>query len=272
MSPDILIGSIKFNDIILWILALATVISVLETNGFLPKFVAKWFARNRLESTIKALQALGVRATYDETDASITPTNKLLDITKIKELAYKKELRGMLLEDTFTGDLNIGATTYFQSTQFIDVIGSSTNPNRAVKYAKLLHTHAKIEKINDFDIIATPRSGSPILGYEFARLCQKPFIVDSPNKVNDASNTMGAHANLDFPKNLILKDKVVLIVDDSTTGGRKQIELANLLRTEGAKVEKSLILFEPKGKGAREKLALNNIELHSIIDGPTGRH
>lgn len=272
MNPDTIFGSIRFNDIIIWILALATVISVLESNGFLPKFIAKWLARNRLESTIKALQALGVRVTHDETDTNIKLANKLLDKTKVKELAYKTELRGMLLEDSFTGDLHIGATTYFQSGQFIDVIGSSTNPKRAVRYAKLLHTHAKIEEINDFDVVATPRSGSPILGYEFARLCQKPFIVDSPNKVTDASKTMGAHANLDFPQSLILKDKSVLIVDDSTTGGRKQIELANLLRAEGAKVEKSLILFEPKGKGAREKLTLNKIKLYSIIDGPTGRH
>lgn len=272
MNSENIFGSIKFNDIILWILAFATVISVLELNGFLPKFIARWFARNRLESTIKALQSLGVRVTHDEMASNITPVNKLLDKAKIKELAYKTELRGMLSVDTFTGDVHIGATTHFHSLEFIDVIGSSTDPTRATKYARLLHTHAKIENINDFDIIATPRSGSPILGYEFARLCQKPFVMDSPSKVTDASKTMGAHASLDFPKSLTLKNKIVLIIDDSTTGGRKQVELANLLRAEGAKVEKSLVLFEPKGKGAREKLDANQIKLHSIIDGPTGRH
>jgi len=272
MNPDNILGDIKFSDVILWILGLATLISVLEANGFLPKSIAKLLARNRLEITIKALQALGVRVTHDETDLNITLTNKLLDKTNIKELAYKSELRDMLLEDTFNGEVNIGATTYFESSQFIDVIGSSTNPERAVKYARLLHTHAKIEEISDFDVVATPRSGSPILGYEFARLCHKPFIVNSPNKVTDASKTMGAHATLDFPKGLVLKDKVVLIIDDSTTGGRKQIELVKLLRAEGAKVERSLILFEPKGKGAREKLEKIDVKLYSIIDGPTGRH
>ena len=86
MNPDTIFGSIRFNDIIIWILALATVISVLESNGFLPKFIAKWLARNRLESTIKALQALGVRVTHDETDTNIKLANKLLDKTKVKEI------------------------------------------------------------------------------------------------------------------------------------------------------------------------------------------
>ena len=272
MNPDFMLGAIKFNDVILWILALATVITILDISGFLPPFIARWLARNRLENTIKALQSMGVRVTQDEKDLNITTASKLLDKAKIKELAYKTELRGMLLEDTFTGDVHVGATTHFNSPQFIDVIGSSTDSTRAVRYARILHTHAKLEKIEDFDIVATPRTGSPMLGYEFARLCKKPFIMDSPGKVTDASKTMGAHATLDFPKSLTLKDKSVLIIDDSTTGGRKQVELAILLRAQGAKVEKSLILFEPKGKGAREKLGLSNITLHSIIDGPTGRH
>ncbi len=81
---------------------------------------------------------------------------------------------------------------------------------------------------------------------------------------------MSSHSRLDYSKDLDLTGKRVLLVDDSTTGGRKQMELASALREAGASVENSLVLFEPQGKGAREKLKQEGIELHAIQTGPDG--
>jgi hypothetical protein len=72
-------------------------------------------------------------------------------------------------------------------------------------------------------------------------------------------------------KQLSLSGKTVLLVDDSTTGGSKMLDLAKALAAAGATVTDALVLFEPQGKGARERLRSSNIQLHSIVDGPVGR-
>lgn len=272
MDPNIFFGDIKFNDLIIWILGFTTIVGLLDMSGLLPNRLAKWFARNRLESTLTALRRLDVRISWDENTGSIKLIDHVLDLTHIKEHAYKAELRDLLKEDTFKGQMQIGGTTVFSSEEFIDVMGATAESTRAIHYAKLLQTHYKIENLPAFDIIATPRAGSPILGYEFARLSQKPFVMGTSEKVKDKNQIMGNHSMLDYPKTLSLAGKVVMLVDDSTTGGRKQIELAKKLRAAGAKVNISLALFEPQGKGAREKLAAEGITLHSIIPGPVGNY
>lgn len=272
MDPNNFFGGIKFNDLVLWILGAATVVSVLDTNGFLPNWLAKWLARNRLESTLAALRKLDVRVSWDEDTGSVRLIDRVLDSSNIKEHAYKTELRDLLKADTFKGQMQIGGTTVFSSGEFIDVMGATANSARAIHYAKLLQTHYKIENLPTFDVVATPRTGSPILGYEFSRLSQKHFVMGISEKVKDKTQTMGDHSTLDYPNTLSLAGKVVMLVDDSTTGGRKQIDLAKKLRAAGAIVNISLALFEPKGKGAREALAAEGITLHAILAGPVGNY
>lgn len=272
MDPNNIFGDIKFNDVILWLLALATLVGIVESNGWLPPFIAKWLARNRLESTLAALKKLDVRIAWDDDRKRISLSQRVLDKTGIKKLAYKVELEQLLEEDTFVGKFNIGATTHFSGEEFIDVMGSSTDPDRAVRYAKILKTHLKVKGIATFDVVATPRSGSPILGYEFAKLSNKPFVTGLHSKVSDINKSLGAHNELDFARNLKLDGANILIVDDSTTGGRKQVELIDKLRSAGAIVTESLILFEPQGKGARERLKGIGVTLHSVQLGPVGNH
>lgn len=272
MDPNNFILNIKFNDLILWLLGIASVITILDTSGFLPKRLAKWLARNRLESTLAALRKLDVRICWDEDTGSVKLIDRFLDSSNIKEHAYKTELRDLLKKDTFKGKMQIGGTTVFSSGEFIDVMGSTANSESAIHYAKLLQTHYKVQNLPTFDIIATPRTGSPILGYEFSRLNKKDFLMGVFEKVKDTDQIMGDHSILDYPKNLNLTGKVVMLVDDSTTGGRKQIELAKKLRAAGAVVNVSLVLFEPRGKGARDKLSAEGITLHAIIEGPSGNY
>jgi len=260
-----------FNAIIVWILGLAGVVAVLDFAGFLPIWLAKWIARNRLEAALKSLKQLGVRVCWDEEIITLNALERALSAANMKEPAYKIHLQQLLAEDTFGGEFKIGETRSFSSDGFIDVMGSSTSVGRSLEYAKILKTHAAIESINSFDIVATPKTGSPILGYEFSRLVSKPLVLGVSKKVNDTNRKMGLHASLDFPIRLSLEGKKILIVDDSSTGGRKIEILVDTLREAGAIISDALILFEPKGKGARELLESKNIKLHSIVVGPVGR-
>jgi orotate phosphoribosyltransferase len=224
--------------------------------------------RNKYDAVLTALQRMGVKFTIEEPERRQSIFQRGLERVGLSEPSYKALLRTMLENDTFNSEVRIGNSRHFESDKFIDVMGGSTSVNTSTSYAKLLNTHFDA---SGFDIIATPKSGSPILGYEFSRLVGKPLVLGTHEKVVDFQGAIGLHNYLDFPKSLDLSGKKVLIVDDSTTGGRKMVELAKKLREGGAEVKTALVLFEPKGKGAREKLGTQGIELTSITEGPTGR-
>lgn len=271
INPNNLFGEITFFNLILWIIGFAGVISILDALGLLPDFIARWIARNRLNSTLKQLQLLGVRVSWNEDQANLTLFQRLLDETCIKEPAYKIKLRQLIKEDTYEGTYTIGKGRMFVGNSFMDVMGGSTEFNKVTQYARILNTHASLEGIVDFDIVATPKDGSPILGYEFSKLVGKPFVLGVVEKAFESGNEMGDHLKLDYPKHLLLRNKKVLIIDDSTTGGRKMASLVKALRDSGAIVINAMVLFEPQGKGARELLQENNINLYSIIEGTKGR-
>jgi orotate phosphoribosyltransferase len=270
MNPDYVVGSIRFSELVLYLLAFGGLIAVADFIGILPASVAKWLARNRVEVMLQALKRVGVRACWDEQTSSVRLVNRLLSSTGIKEPLYKIQLRAMLDEDTFNGDVHIGENRWFTSDRFVDVMGACTDPQRAAQYARILNTHAHFAGAGEFDVVATPKSGSSILGYEFAKLTGKPFVTGIQRKVQSANEQLAEHSCLDYSRNLQLKGRRVLLVDDSTTGGRKMLDLAEQLRSMGCVVDQALVLFEPKGKGARDALKAQQIGLMSVQDGPVG--
>jgi len=260
---------LTFDKVILGILGLAGVIGVLDGNGFLPKRFSKWLIRNKNEATLRALKELGVRAVWDEDTTKRSIFSRLLERFGIGQPEYKRKLSVMLEEDTHKGEFQIGKGKYFKGDTFIDVMGGSVAPERAAMYAKLLNSHFVGLGLGHFDAIACPKDGSPILAYEFAKLRKIPLILGCANAKVD-SEDMDFHDKLDYPASVQLKNCRVLLADDSTTGGRKLNELAELLRMAGAQVEHAIILFEPEGKGARKLLESSKIQLDAIQIGPKG--
>jgi len=66
IDPNKIASDISFSDVVLWVLSLATLVQVLDANGFLPKFLARWFAKNRFEATLKALKDMGVKVEWED--------------------------------------------------------------------------------------------------------------------------------------------------------------------------------------------------------------
>jgi len=272
IDPNNIFGSISFNQVILWLLSLATLIFILDVIGLLPPWAAKWLAQNRLDATIRALKSLGVKITWDG-DRPPGPgrLSRAIDSIMGEEPEYKSRLKAMLAQHTLETTVDVGQRRTFAAESFIDVIGSTTDPDVARHYARILYTHLDAEKLLDFDFVATPKDGAPLLGYEFAILAGKPLILGVCSKGNDATGKSRSHLILDYPLHMSLEARTGLLIDDSTTGGRKMLGLAKALRAEGSTVNKAAVLFEPIGKGARKLLRDNEIELHAIVAGPQGR-
>ena len=271
-DPNNIFGSITFNNVILWLLSVATLIFILDVIGLLPPWVAKWLAQNRLDVTIRALKSLGVKITWDG-DKMPRPSflSRTIDSLQGKEAEYKVLLRSMLEQHTLQVPVHVGLRRTFALDSFIDVIGGTTDPVMARQYARILYTHLDAEGLLDFDFVATPKDGSPLLGYEFAIISGKPLVLGVCSKGSHSKGQMHSHLILDYPHDISLKERTGILVDDSTTGGRKMLDLANALRTEGATISNAAVLFEPIGKGARALLKTNKLELNSRVLGPTGR-
>lgn len=277
VAPENIFGPFTWNNVLLWLLALAGLVSVvgfvvssIDAAGLLPPWLARWIARNRFGETLKALERLNVRTRWDDERQSIL--NLLM--SRLETPSYLGVLQTMLAKETYTGEIQIGEGRLFTSQGFIDVIGATTRQTAAQQYAQILNTFRLEKGIVDFDLVACPKSGSPILGYEFSRLTEKQLILGKPPgtsaKIKDPYNILGAHIELDFPRDVSLQGKRILLVDDSTTGGSKMLSLVKSLRAAGATVHLALVLFEPQGKDARKSLEKEEVRLFSVMSGPKG--
>lgn len=259
------------NKIILFVLSLGALVFVVDMVGFLPSWLEKWIAKNRLETTLRALKSLGVMVAWDNEKPS---THRSFS-KKIRgsEPLYKKKLK-MMIEEASLGEnaVEAGEKRSFTVENYVDIMGNSTNSEKAKDYARILYAYIVDESLlNNIDFIATPKEGSPILGYEVSHLLKKPLVLGVCHKGKSTSENVLSHLSLDYDIALDLREKRALLIDDSTTGGRVMLDLAAALRKDGAIVKDACVLFEPIGKNARTLLRNDNIILHAVVNGPNVR-
>ena len=243
--------------IIIFISSISTIILVLEAAGFLPLWLSKYLIRRRFANTIEIFKELGC----DIEKKSLVDKN----IDDIANKTIKEKLKKITIEK----EVVIGKSTNGNIfPEYIDLMGATTNERNAKDFARELNTYMQtITPELQFDFIVTSKLGSPILGYEFANLIKKPFALHSEEE-KFRVNKRDVKAKFDFAnlnKNI---NKKALIVDDSTTGGRKVIDIINDLREFGFKVEDCLVVFAPQGKDADKKLSRLNVKLHTIVKTP----
>jgi len=171
--------------------------------------------------------------------------------------------------------VDVGKTESSAFPEYINLMGATTDPATAVVFARALSSHLRALTRNcklrtpKFDFIATPKEGSPILGYELAKLLCVPLILH-PDELKFRSKERSIHAHFDFSGEPPPPNSVGLVVDDSTTGGRKVATMVDQLRKNGYSVTDALVVFAPQGKGANDRLQHINVLLHWIVEGPLG--
>lgn len=258
----------EIGDYGLWLIAVITTIStvvlILDASGFLPYGIARWINKNRLTFSMMLLRELGIVAKTQE------PVDHYAR-------SYKDVVRNVMDRARVQGPVAVGKIddTFFDN--FIDVIGATVNEANATRLARALTSHLiqnriLVSRYNEwqFDAVVCPKNGSPILAYEFSKLVQKPLALhNSETKFTKADGTpAGLSAKLDLASRELAATTKFLVVDDSTTGGRKIMALIDDVRAFGFEVTDCLVLFEPVGKGARERLLQRGVKLHAITEGP----
>ena len=195
-----------------------------------------------------------------------------IDVPQVKRenhaRSFKASVTANHFDDTVNSELDkitihsrheVGQYGIQELDYYIDLIGASCDPDTAVRFARLMSTFLRYNSANpsvisnpEFDFVVTPKGGSPILGYEFAKLCKKPFVLhENKDRIHGTTNDMRKRFNFsgELPKN-----GTALIVDDSTTGGTMVIEAAKDLVEFGFKVNTCLVVFAPQVKNVEEIL------------------
>ena len=180
--------------------------------------------------------------------------------------AAQTGLNQFLIRSSFS----VGHTVTTKLDYYYDLIGATCKQETAAYFARILSSFwaqsitIPGEITNpDFDFVVTPKGGSPILGYEFAKLVNKPFVLhESSQRFQDKIDDMRSWFDCDKVPS---SGQTALIVDDSTTGGTMIVETVRHLRQYKYKVHTCLVVFTPVVKNAKSTLNNYNIQLISIL-------
>lgn len=253
------------TEILLIVLGLSTIINVLEFSGFMPLFISKWLNRNKLALTTQVLEDLGVDFKKEKRFQLLRKLPSFIN----RQESLEDSINSLINKNLKKGSFSVGKTQQIAVRDFADLMSGSCDPEDAVLIARCLSTHWANETQGavNFDFVATPKNGSPFIGYEFAKIFNKSIVLHDCNEVKYRTDDVKYKKLNRIDSAFEIKSGMVaLIVDDSTTGGRKVRELAEDLRELGCTVEHCLVAFAPQGKSAKSNLALNQVKLHSIVE------
>lgn len=250
---------------ILIILSVATLVTVLDYLGWLPPKVRRFLHLNRAQDTVEILKEFGIdtRNYIDATMPLRFPKGE--DPQSIIQLTIK-----VMGQHLFNEKCAVGHTNKTEIPRYYDIIGAVCSPKKAAYLAALMakywtyYNTKNADKIDlGFDFVVTPKSGSPTLGYEFAKLLDVPFALheDSDRIHNHADNVRTR-----FDMEAILPNqKRALIVDDSITGGAMINSTIKDLRKYGYDVTACFVIFEVCAKNGRTSLESNKVNLISMV-------
>ena len=257
-------------SVIALLLAASGVLAVMEALGFLPLRMSRLLNLNRLALTLDTLKAMGI---------DIDAMRRRNTAVGLQERASASTIRERILSRfdaiTIKGPLQIGGTEVAKGDSYVDLMGATTDPAVARQFARDLAAHwrnlieERRELVNyDFDFVCTPKLGSPFLGYEFAQILGKPFMVHADPKFLRDPDVAAAHFDC---RVMPAEGARCLLVDDSSTGGGKARRAVDDLRRFGWIVSDALVVFSPKtkraiGQDAETRLGTIDVALHWIVE------
>ena len=140
-----------------------------------------------------------------------------------------------------------------ESKYYVDIKMASTNPKVLSEIASEM---AKATQNNDYDLIAGMELGAVPLAVALALETNKPYVIIRKEKPTHGTG-----------KQIIGKSKAgqkVLIVEDVATTGGSVVKAINVLREEGLKVNKIVVVVD-REEGAGENLKDMQVELLPLV-------
>jgi adenine/guanine phosphoribosyltransferase-like PRPP-binding protein len=257
------------NVVILWVLALSSLVLVLDAVGFLPARVSNFLNRNGLRETMRLLREFGVDV---ETPSRI---NRVAGFENVSQPLLADRVNARIDQAKISGKVQVGSQIEVAGEHYHDLMGATTDPKVAKAFARdlaalwrSLTDRGGPVAHYDIDFVVTPKTGSPLLGAAFAESLRKPLLLHNPERkfLVTPTDPRALFDCLEVPE----KGSRGLIVDDSSTGGGKAARLIADLRSCGWVVDDFIVVFEPQikagtGQNAAARLKPTGVTLHSIV-------
>jgi orotate phosphoribosyltransferase len=274
MNSSVIIQIIEWAGIIAlsaYVIASAyrDIVEILYDKGVpLPKPIEEALYSRKKKEISHALEEIGIKSHAEP----YKQLNQILGISEKRPfISYQQELEKILAISFTHGTHEVGKTYSQRFGYFIDLTGATTDYQIAERCSRILANFIRDEMnrtLTDesrpivFNKIVVPKSGSPTIGFLLSQVLRVPCVFfrgDSEPKVRSSSDV-----STYFDGSVLPSDKLILI-DDSTTGGRMFNQAITKIREAKAEVHHAFILFEPIGKDARGLLAHSGVDLHSIV-------
>jgi orotate phosphoribosyltransferase len=269
MESDLiqLVGAISLVAIIA-IMAVADVLSALYLYLAWPKWLVRRMDLRRVEETKKVIAELGIDRQLLKDSVQATRINqRAKSLNRYARSADVRDRAMRLLSSVrIEGEFRIGRRFPRTFTDYFDAFAGAMDRAWAEEATSVMLSYLRIStggNFPPFTKIVGIKKGTPILAWLAADRLRLPCVLhrgdDLKKPWGTADNPVGC-----FDGELVAGD-VVLLVDDSTTGGRLALEAIEQIRDLGAVVEHFLVLFERVGKDARDLVQDQSVVLHSVI-------
>lgn len=155
---------------------------------------------------------------------------------------------GALRFGTFT--LTSGKT----SSYYVDIKAASSQPRVLKSMAQSLR-----DTVADAEMLAGVELGAVPILVALALETGLPYVI-----IRKQAKAHGTGKRLEGPD---VRGKRVLLVEDVTTTGKSVLEAVQLLRAEGARVDRVETVVD-RGEGATEALAAHRVRLGARVSAP----
>lgn len=147
------------------------------------------------------------------------------------------------------GDFTL--TSGKKSNYYIDIKQASTNPEVLKTIAEEMKKHA-----HGYDMIAGMELGAVPIAVALSLEINIPYVI--------VRKEVKSHGTKKLIEGNKVSGKKVLVVEDVTTTGNSVIKAIDILRENGAEVDKVVTVVD-REEGAREKLKDKNVNLIPLV-------
>jgi orotate phosphoribosyltransferase len=254
--------------LIVFIIAASDVLDALYLYLSWPKWLVRRMDRRRAEEVKKVIQELGIDRQLLKDSVQAAQINQRAKSLNRYSRPTDVRTRAMRLLSAvrLQGEFRIGRRFPKAFPDYIDAFTGAMDRAWAEEAVSVMLSHLQIVTAGNlppFSKIVGIKKGTPVLAWLAADRLRLPCVLHRGEDLKKPWGT-AEHPTGCFDGELV-KGDIVLLVDDSTTGGRLAMEAVEQIRQLGAIVEHFLVLFERVGKDARDLLQDQGIALHPVI-------
>lgn len=228
-----------------------------------PRWLVAIFERGKTEELRRILVELGVGPSERRAIATGKAFERLNRVGTYAESARRVRSIELLKRAGRPGSYQVGRRFAIELPYYLDVFSESLRPDYAEEAARVMlsHLRANFDSTDTFTAVAGIKAGSPLLAARVAELLSTPLLLH--RNAEDAKPAgVGIHPRID---GVLSPGDQVLLVDDSSTGGRMVRECIETVSSLGASVTVVLVLFEPLGKDARKTIEGLGVKFVSVV-------